>query len=169
MNAINNLVKHPMLLCTLSLFLTISIVTGSENTSTVSENSLTQMMIALMEDLRVAAVERDVDKILSFCDNSPEFFYIGDGKLHNYDQFVKAEYSGFSAVQRHQLSWDALHVKTLGDDVVAAFAPFHQVITDTNGIETRLKGGVSWIAINKGGILKLRYGQSWHEPDTLSQ
>lgn len=107
--------------------------------------------------------------MLLFCDSSTEFFFIGDGEFYNYEQFVTVEYSGISSIQRHQLSWDTLHLKILSADVVAAFAPFHRVITDTNGNESRLKGGVSWIAVNKDGILKLRYGQAWHEPDTLSQ
>lgn len=48
---------------------------------------------------------------------------------------------------------------------VAVNAPFHQAIRDTAGFETRLIGGVSWIAVQKDGILKLRYGHTEQEPD----
>jgi len=157
--------KYLRLLCNLFLFCVLIFATGCKSGNTLSEESLRQGMSTLMGNLKDAAIERDVDMILSLCDDSPEFLYIGDGQVYNYTNFVKVEHSGFASFQRHQLSWDTLHIKILGSDVVAAYAPFHQVITDTIGIESRLKGGVSWIAVQKDGILKLRYGQSWHAMD----
>jgi len=157
--------KYLRLLCNLFLFCVLIFATGCKSGNTLSEESLRQGMSTLMGNLKDAAIERDVDKIVSLCDDSPEFLFISDGLDYNYNDFAKLEHSGFSSMQRHQLSWDTLHIKILGSDVVAAYAPFHQVITDTNGIESHLKGGVSWIAAQKDGILKLCYAQAWHEMD----
>ena len=165
MNVKDSFTKHLRLFLNPYLFCALIFVIGCNSGNTMSEDSLRQSMTTLMENLKNAAIERDVDKILSMCDESPEFLFISDGQDFNYNNFVKIEHSGFASMQKHQLSWDTLHIKILGSDVVAAYAPFHQVITDTSGIESRLKGGVSWIAVQKDGILKLRYGQAWHAVD----
>lgn len=165
MNVKDSFRTHLRLFCNLYLFCALIFTLGCDSGNTVSEESLRQRMTTLMENLKDAAIDRDVDLILSFCDDSPEFLFIGDGQEYNYSNFVKVEHSGFSSIQRHQLSWDTLHIKILSSDVVAAYAPFHQIITDTTGIESRLKGGVSWIAVQKDGVLKLRYGQAWHAKD----
>lgn len=165
MNLKDSFRKYFSLFTYLCLLCALIFAIGCKSGNTSSEESLRQGMTTLMENLKDAAIELDVDMILSMCDDSPEFLYIGDGQVYNYDNFVIMVHTGYASMQRHQLSWDTLHIKILGSDVVAAYAPFHQVITDTVGIESRLIGGVSWIAIQKDGILKLRYGQSWHEMD----
>ena len=58
-----------------------------------------------------------------------------------------------------------MHVRVLGADAVAALTPFHGVLTDSNGLDTRLKGEVTWTANHIAGAWKLVYAHAWYRPD----
>jgi hypothetical protein len=125
--------------------------------------------ITMMMELKKAAEALDAEKFVSLCLNSPEFAVFEDGKGYGYDEFVKNEREGFRTFKGIQLRWDTLAVKALGADVVAAYAPFHQLLKEKSGAETALKGDVTWIVVRRNGEWKLLYAHAWHFPDQVAK
>jgi hypothetical protein len=125
-----------------------------------------------MQSFQAAAEERSADKIMILCQRSPGFLVYLDGKALNYDEFVHAGREVFHRFKNIQLKWDTIHVRVLGADVVAALTPFRGVLTDSNGLDTRLKGEVTWTANRIAGAWKLvyaHYAHAWYQPETISR
>ena len=125
--------------------------------------------VTIMESIKKAADERDAEKLIALCLNSPEFAFFADGKGYSYDDFVKNEREDFSSWKSIQVRWDTVTAKVLAPDVVASYASFHQVLTAKNGAEAALKGDVTWIAVRRGGEWRLLYGHAWHFPDDVAK
>ena len=140
---------------------------STESNSTQKE-PLREEMISLMNNLHDAAVELDAEKIINMCLDSPEFLYVSDGSVMNYEQFVKVEREGFANVVSHQLTWDTLYVKVLSPDVVSALAPFHQKLILQDESVLQFEGEVTWIATRTEEGLKLIYGHARHSADMNS-
>ena len=135
-------------------------------TSDQRNDTIKEEMISLMNSLKDAAIERDAEKIISFCENSLEFSMISDGKVYSYNEFYKGWKAIYPAFVSHQLSWDTIIVRKLNSDVVAAFAPFHKKIVKKDSTELEFEGEVTWIARKTSDGLKLIYGHSNHRPNT---
>jgi ketosteroid isomerase-like protein len=83
----------------------------------------------------------------------------------NYDATAKDIRAFFGATRMNRLTLDTLYIRVLSPDVVAAFTPFHQVITDTTGATAQFKGDALWIARRTDGQWKICYSQSNHLRD----
>ncbi len=138
---------------------------GCETQQGVSRKAMT----SLMQSLKEAIERRNVNKMMTLCKNSPDFFVCTNGKVLNYDEFSQASRQAFQAIKSVQLTWDTLHVKVLGSDVVATMIPFHETLVDSNGVGRRLRGEMTWVASRMGGDWKFIYAHAWHEPDTDSR
>jgi ketosteroid isomerase-like protein len=150
--------------CVLLAFCTLFF--GCSRSREAEQRAARNAMISLMDTLLQAVNAHNVDKILELCDRSPEFFAFLDGEAFDYEGFVKGIREEFRAFRQVHTLWDTLHVKVLGSDVAVALAPFHQVLTDTSGVETRLTGDVTWVAHRVDGKWKLIYAHAVHRPDT---
>jgi hypothetical protein len=121
-----------------------------------------------MNTLRDAAIDLDAEKIINLCLDTQVFLFVGDGYVMNYEKFAEVERTEFPLYIKHQLTWDTLYIKVLSSDVVAALAPFHQILTQQDGTVNQLEGEVTWIATRTVESLKLIYGHAVHRPDTTT-
>ena len=125
-------------------------------------------MINKMNSYVDAIKERNADKIISHFLDSPEFMFYADGKRQGYNELVAQVRNDFPGnVSKYDGKWDTINVSVLSPDAVVAAAPFHEVLTDKEGIETRLKGEVTWIAVRVGKDWKFIYAHAFYLPDTI--
>jgi ketosteroid isomerase-like protein len=131
------------------------------------QESTRDAMAATVERLRQAAEHLDADGVLAMCRSSEGFLAVSDGVVNTYDQFAAHVRDGYKELQKHRLTFDSLHIRNLGDNTFASLALFHQMETDLNGVDTYLKGEVTWVFNHAdGGPWKLTYLHAWHMPDT---
>jgi len=142
--------------------------TNNKPLSDVQKDDAKEAMITLMNSYVGAIKERNADKIISHFLDSPEFMFYTDGNRQGYDELVAQVRRDFpNNVSKYEGNWDTILVSVLNPDAVAAAAPFHEVLTDMEGIETRLKGEVTWIAIRVGKDWKFIYAHAFYLPDTI--
>jgi len=123
-------------------------------------------MVALMNSYVDALKERNVEKVTGYFLRSPEFLFYAEGKRQSYDDIVAQVRELFPSLKSYESRWDTMYVSVLNTDAVAAVAPFHEVLTDKNGVETRLKGEVTWIAVRTANEWKFSYAHATYQPDT---
>lgn len=100
-------------------------------------------MINLMNSYVDAIKEGNADKIIAHYLDSPEFMLFENGIRQGYSEFVGQVLKDFSNISKYEGKWDTILVSVLNPDAVAAAAPFHEVLTDKEGVETPLKGEVT--------------------------
>ena len=93
--------------------------------------------------------------------------FYADGKRQNYDDIVAQVHDLFTNLKSYEGKWDTIFVSVLNSNAVAAVAPFHEVLTDKNGSETRLKGEVTWVAVREENNWKFIYAHASYQPDTI--
>jgi hypothetical protein len=118
--------------------------------------------------LTQSAAELNSDKFVALNEHSPEFCVCSDGRVLTYDEMVGMNRAAFRRLKSNQIMIDTVHTRVLGPDMVVAFGPFHQSITDTAGVNQRLKGEALWIARRTNGQWKVIFAQSSHQPDVSS-
>jgi len=123
-------------------------------------------MKAAVDRLTKAGESLDAEGVIAMCRNSEEFLAVVDGKESNFDQFAAMEREGFKSLNKHRLTIDALHMRTLGTDSFTALAIFHQVLTDLSDVTFFLKGEVTWIFCRSSErAWELTYLHAWHSAD----
>ena len=162
-----------MSLCSVPLLSLLVIVSmafpGCAQPPAADDEAARKAGVTIMELIKKAGEERDAEKLIALCLNSPEFAFFGDGKGYSFDEFVKTERQEFPSWKSIQIRWDTVTVKVLAPDVVASYAYFHQVLTAKDGVEIALKGDVTWISVRRGGEWKLLYGHAWHFQDEAAK
>jgi uncharacterized protein (TIGR02246 family) len=133
---------------------------------TADREEVRASMIALMNSYIDALKERNAERITNYFLNSPEFVFYAEGKRQGYDDIVAQVRDLFPNLKSYESKWDTIYVSVLNSDAVAAVAPFHEVLTDKNGVETRLKGEVTWIAVRAANEWKFSYAHATYQPDT---
>jgi len=68
--------------------------------------------------------------------------------------------------RRYDVSNDVVEITPLAHDVVLAAVRFHTLQTDTAGVESRVRGTVTWVWARDGTEWRMIHGQSIHLPDT---
>ena len=170
MKAILSLAAASHALMVMVLLLVCVGLSGCPSRQSVTElEDARQSMLALMQSLRDTAVKLDAEGVIALMDSSSEFFVYEDGKAFNYDEFVREERAGFLAFKSHELSWDSLHVSVVSPDVCVALASFHQALIDTSGVEIRLRGEGTYVAVRRGTKWRFLYLHAWHQLDTASE
>ncbi len=165
----NNLIVLIQKLKRLSIItLSLSIISSCTAPDEKRNENIQSEMVSLMNSLRDAAIEINADKVMNLCLETPEFFFFADGSVMNYDQFEKDVRDSYQNMVNHKLIWDTLYVKILSPGVASALAPFHQEITQNDGVVIRLEGEVTWSATQTESGLKLIYAHAAHRNDTTS-
>jgi len=123
-------------------------------------------MIELMNSYIAAVKTLDSDKVIDHYYQSPEFKFISDGHVTNYDETVKNVREFLGSLSKVEGSWDTIYVSVLSPEIVTAMAPFHETFIDKEGNRTPLKGEVTWTAIKDGDRWRFTYGHGNHQPDT---
>jgi len=149
------------------LFVFIALLLGCARSVSDQKEEARKAMIALMNSYTDAMKELNVEKVTSFFLHSPEFMFYADGKSQNYDDIVTQVRDLFPNLRSYEGKWDNIFVSVLNSNAVAAAAPFHEVLTDKNGVETRLKGEVTWIAVRVENNWKFIYAHASYQPDTV--
>ncbi len=164
-NHSNTSVKVIAFLTALLIFSTIFL--RCSRSTEASKDVARKAMLFLMQELKTASEELSAEKIFALHIRDPEFIIIWDGKGYSHEEFIKTEREHLPTYKHHKFTWDSILVKVLSMDVVAASAQFHEIITDKNNIEKRLKGDGTWIAVRREGEWKFLYTQILHQPDTI--
>jgi hypothetical protein len=135
--------------------------------TTVQNEDTKKAMINLMNSYINSIKERNFDKTIAHFMDSPEFMFFSEGKCQGYNEIVTQVRDLYQSISKYEGKWDTIFVSALTPTAVAAVAPFHEVLTDNNGVETRLKGEVTWIAIRLEKDWKFIYGHASYLPDTI--
>lgn len=97
--------KSAMLVCVFLLSWGLQVSQGQN-----AENEIKKTIADMIQ----AGVSKDLDKTMSYWDNSSSFVYIADGKQYNYQQF-KEMYIGFlENVENNEVTESDVTVKEIG-------------------------------------------------------
>ena len=150
------------------LIVCFSCGTNNKPVSDAQKEEAKIAMITLMNSYVDAIKERNADKIISHYLDSPEFMFYADGKRQGYNELVARVRKDFpDNVSKYDGKWDTINVSVLNPDAVTAAAQFHEVLTNKEGIETRLKGEITWIAVRVEKDWKFIYAHAFYLPDTI--
>jgi ketosteroid isomerase-like protein len=147
----------------LVLFMAVSCEKKNDTAKEDAGKAMLSMMHSYIDAIRELSYEKTVAHFL----NSPDFFFCSDGQVSTYDDLLKQVRDLYSNLQRYQGDWDTINIRVLSPDVVAALAPFHEIYTDKSGVETRIKGEVTWVAVRKNGEWKFAYAHAFSKTDAI--
>ena len=140
---------------------------NNEDTETQIEEAR-RGMVNLMNSYMEAVKTLDADKVINHFNQSSEFKMAGDGQVNNYEEWVEKTQEWLQNLSKFEGVWDSIYISVLNKDVVAAFGPFHDVLTDKQGNKIPVRGEVTWIGVRNGDKWKFGYGHVYHQLDTLN-
>lgn len=123
---------------------------------------------AAMRAYAAAFPGRDADAVTRFYLNDPDFRVYFDGALSRYDEMVAIVRNLLGSLRSIEGSFDDIQVTVLGPGAAVATTPFRDVLVDTTGTTTRLRGLVSWTWVRRSEGWRIIHGHAVHVPDTAA-
>jgi uncharacterized protein (TIGR02246 family) len=133
----------------------------------ITQQSPREAIAGLVQSMQTTSAVLNADEFVRLLEQSPEFCLFSDGHVMTYEETAKEMRAFFGETRINRLMLDTLYIRVLSPDVVAAFTPFHQIITDTTGATAQFKGDALWIARRTDGQWKICYSQSNHLRDEV--
>ena len=117
----------------------------------------------------LALTSHDAEGVVSHYANDPEFVAYIDGIPVDYATQSSNVRTLFGGIESIALEPVTVVVTPLTGDLAIASFTFRQVLTDTAGVATHLKGAASWVWRRNGSGWTLIHGHGVHYPDSVAQ
>ena len=121
-----------------------------------------------MQGYAAAFPTRDADAITAFYLNDPDFRTYFDGTVSTYTEMVAMVRGMMGGLRSVEGAFENIQVSVLGPTAAVATSPFRDVLVDTAGVTTRLKGVVSWTWVQRPEGWRIIHGNAIHVPDTTA-
>lgn len=102
--------------------------------------------------------------ILSNYSKEGDFILFSDGKFHTYTDMVTIA-QALTTFKSLFVTWDTIVITPLTKHSALATAPFHRIIVDQSGKETKDWGTANWAWIKRNDKWFMVYGHANHYPE----
>lgn len=119
---------------------------------------------AAMEAYAAAFATLDAEKIVRFYKADPDFRMYADGAPVTGEALatqVRGMMAGLRAIDG---KFTAIQVTVLSRDAAVATSPFEEVLTDTAGVATEMRGTVSWTWVREPEGWRIMHGNAAYLP-----
>ncbi len=120
-------------------------------------------VLAAVDAFADAERRRDVEAILDFI--APDFYMYADGARVDYESVAAQIRSTMPALQRFETTWSDVEVTVLARDQAFVSLVFRDIVTDGDGVTTRLRGPTTFVWSLRDGSWRIIYADADHYPD----
>jgi uncharacterized protein (TIGR02246 family) len=151
---------------TISSVLTLVSAACAPTPATISEAeraSIERSVRATVDSFAEAERHRDPDAILELI--ADDFYMYADGNRVDYESVVDQIRSTMPSLQEFETTWSNIEVTVLARDHALVTLLFRDVMTDGNGVTTRLRGPTTFVWRLRDEAWRLIYADAVHYPD----
>ena len=136
-----------------------------ESLSDDERSQIEGSVLAAVDAFADAERRRDVEAILALI--APDFYMYADGARVDYESVAAQIRSTMPALQRFETTWSDVEVTVLARDQAFVSLVFRDVVTDGDGVTTRLRGPTTFVWSLRDGSWRIIYADADHYPDAL--
>jgi ketosteroid isomerase-like protein len=112
---------------------------------------------------------KDVQRVLGLYGDSAQFRLIDNETVVSYAALRSMLPQLFGSLRSYGGGFGSIHVNVLSRDVALADAPYVDILTDTAGAVTRIRGAVTWVWLRGPRGWRIIHGQAYGTPDTTAR
>lgn len=127
--------------------------------------AIADSVTAGMHSYEAAIKALDVEGIMGHYLVSPEFRFIENETVYGLEE-LRPVVEGLASLRGYEGGFGPIHVRVLVPGAALADAPFTDVLTDSAGVVTRLRGTVTWVWVRTPEGWRIVHGHAYAVPDT---
>ena len=128
-----------------------------------SADGVREQVLAELRAFEAAERTLDPAAVLAFID--PEFRMFQDGERVDYAATVAQMEATLPTLRLFEPRFEDIEIIVIGPDAALSSMTFHDVITDAQGVTTRMRGPSTMLWRRRGGEWRIVFADSDHYPD----